>query len=179
MPKTRIIQVIVALALAAPLPSRADQLVRALVGNSGGSMSNGLFTLVSAVGMPAAGDAANVNVIEGAGVLPRTGALPVGVPDPGTTSVANALRLAGANPFHGAVRLACSVAPGASGHARLEILDVEGRRVATLLEGGATGRYQFDWSGRDAFGRPAPCGIYLARLTAGNEQRTVRVVRLN
>lgn len=179
MLKPRFALVFAALTLTAPLPTHADQLVRELVDNAGGSMGNGLFTLVSAVGMPAAGDAANASMVEGAGFLPRNGPLPVGIPDPTGTPIRSALRLAGANPFHGAVRLVCSVEPSANGRADLEILDIEGRQIATLLENGTSGRYQFDWSGRDALGRPAPSGIYLARFNVGNERQTVRFVRLN
>lgn len=51
---------------------------------------------------------------------------------------------------------------------RLEILDVRGRLMRTLLSGRRTaGRsYVVDWDGSDDGGRRLPSGVYLARLTA-------------
>lgn len=51
----------------------------------------------------------------------------------------------------------------------LEILDVNGRRVASLFQGqGTPGRVDLEWNGRDDKGRRVPAGVYLARLRSGN-----------
>jgi hypothetical protein len=61
---------------------------------------------------------------------------------------------------------------------RLDLFDVTGRRVRTLLEGpaGADAR-TVAWDGLDASGAPAAPGTYFARLTVhGAETATARVV---
>ena len=58
--------------------------------------------------------------------------------------------------------------------ARLELYDLEGRRVAVLVDGPlGSGRHMFGWNGRDRDGRPVGAGVYLARLvTPGAVRRT-------
>ncbi len=67
------------------------------------------------------------------------------------------------NPFNPAVRLAADLPPGA--RARVEIRDLRGRlvrRLAAPARAGDTASWR--WDGRDAAGRPAASGVYLARL---------------
>ncbi len=60
---------------------------------------------------------------------------------------------------------------------RIEVLDVTGRRVATLVDGPlGEGSHAVDWDGRDAEGRPAAAGIYFCRLTAGDITLARRMV---
>lgn len=67
----------------------------------------------------------------------------------------------------------------AAGHARLLVLDVFGRRVATLAEGRfEAGRHRRSWDGRAASGRPAAAGVYFLRLEAGGRIATGRTTRL-
>jgi len=81
------------------------------------------------------------------------------------------------NPFNPRTRLAFE-APRA-GIARLEVFDVAGRRMATLLDGPVTaGRYELDWDGCDGQGRALPSGVYFTRLTFEGEADTGRVVLL-
>jgi hypothetical protein len=64
------------------------------------------------------------------------------------------------NPARGAVRFAWSAWQPVGRPLRLEVLSVDGRRVATVTLdplGVAS------WDGRDSGGRPAPAGIYFAR----------------
>jgi hypothetical protein len=50
---------------------------------------------------------------------------------------------------------------------RLEIIDVGGRRVTTLIEGElGAGSHAVEWRGLDAAGRRVTSGVYLYRLTA-------------
>jgi len=68
------------------------------------------------------------------------------------------------NPTSGATRLDFAV-PRAS-RVSLGLYDMQGRRVATLVEGlVAAGRHQAVWNGTTG-GRPAPAGIYFLRLKA-------------
>jgi hypothetical protein len=58
--------------------------------------------------------------------------------------------------------------PSASPGARVEILDLLGRRVAGApLTRLAAGRWEAHWAPRDAAGNPLPAGIYFARGTDG------------
>jgi hypothetical protein len=88
----------------------------------------------------------------------------------------NPFRSAGTIPF---------VVPGEKGSpgagapavaARLQIVDVAGRTVRTLVEGPvAPGRHQAHWDGRDAAGRPVASGIYFLRLAAGKTEVSSRI----
>ncbi len=67
------------------------------------------------------------------------------------------------NPFNPSTRLAFRLAD--AGRVRLEIVDATGRLVARLLDTDlAAGDHAVRWNGRDTAGRPAPSGLYLARL---------------
>ena len=63
-----------------------------------------------------------------------------------------------------------------AGRARLRILDIGGRTVATLVDGyRADGRQAAIWQGRTGAGGTAPAGIYFARLESDGESRNVRL----
>ena len=63
--------------------------------------------------------------------------------------------------------------------ARLDIHDVQGRMVATLLDDHVrAGLRSVEWKGMDNTGRSVASGVYLARLRIGQEVRTQRIVRL-
>lgn len=65
--------------------------------------------------------------------------------------------------------------PSAS-HARLEMFDVAGRRLRTLLDGVLpAGSSYVTWDGLDDSGRPAGSGVYFASLRAAGSLRAVRV----
>jgi hypothetical protein len=82
------------------------------------------------------------------------------------------------NPARGFTRLAFTL-PRA-GEARLEILDVAGRRVRALARGAhAAGRYSAGWDLADDAGRPVPAGLYFARLSAGAEHALRRIAVLH
>jgi flagellar hook assembly protein FlgD len=62
-------------------------------------------------------------------------------------------------------------------HARLEVYDIAGRRVAVLVdEPRPGGRHEVRWEGRDATGRQLASGVYYARLAAGEYRATQRMV---
>lgn len=86
------------------------------------------------------------------------------------------LALAGArpNPVRGGASVHFTL-PHAM-HARLDVLDVAGRRVASLADGTLeAGEHALAWPGRDARGRGLPAGIYLVRLEAIGRALTRRV----
>lgn len=91
---------------------------------------------------------------------PGVTALPDAPPAPATR-----LLCAAPNPFNPRTTIAFSVA--APGRIRLEVYDVQGRRVRRLLDetrGPGTGTA--DWDGRNDRGQVVPSGTYLVRLAA-------------
>ncbi|HEU4928425.1 MAG TPA: FlgD immunoglobulin-like domain containing protein [Candidatus Krumholzibacteria bacterium] len=60
---------------------------------------------------------------------------------------------------------------------RVDVFDVAGRRVTTLLDGQRpAGRGEVRWAGRDDRGRAVAAGVYFVRLNAMGEARTARAV---
>ena len=83
------------------------------------------------------------------------------------------LELAGENPAHESAALAFTLP--AAGRVQLLIFDVEGRRVATLVDGERpAGRFQARWNGRSDGGASARAGVYFARLRTLAGQRVVK-----
>jgi hypothetical protein len=59
----------------------------------------------------------------------------------------------------------------------LRIYNVEGRPVATLVDGvEAPGPHAADWNGRNEAGAPQPSGVYFYRLKAGEQLLTRKMV---
>jgi hypothetical protein len=80
------------------------------------------------------------------------------------------------NPFNPETHLTYEV-PSGGAEVALEVFDVTGRLVAVLDQGFRTeGPHTAVWDGRDSEGRDLASGVYFARLTAGGEQTTVRMV---
>ena len=66
-----------------------------------------------------------------------------------------------------------------AGDVRLEVLDVTGRRVRTLVAGLLpAGPHERTWDGRDERGNPAHAGLYFVRLSASHETLAERFVQL-
>lgn len=79
------------------------------------------------------------------------------------------------NPFNPAVQVACELATASP--VTVEVLDVRGRRVATLHRGLlAAGRHQWRWDGRDHTGRVLPAGTYLARAQGPATAATLKLL---
>jgi hypothetical protein len=113
-----------------------------------------------------------------ASLVTYSGLTTAGVVEPGLAlAMTPALRLAGANPMAGAAALQLEL-PAATA-ARVAVYDIQGRWIASLLDGMAgPGSLQLVWDGRDARGARAPAGVYLARLAAGAHAATVKLVRM-
>jgi len=64
-----------------------------------------------------------------------------------------------------------------AGPARLEVIDLQGRRVAVLTDGVAgAGMHRMEWDGRNADGRRVDSGVYWVRLAFGDARRLQRLV---
>jgi flagellar hook assembly protein FlgD len=62
--------------------------------------------------------------------------------------------------------------------AQVDVLDVTGRRVRTLLTGvQPAGRNTVSWDGRDAGGRETAAGIYFYRLSTSDGVQAGRMIR--
>ena len=95
--------------------------------------------------------------------------------DPSDVSAAaTALMAAQPNPF--ARQTSLALALGRPGPATLEIFDVAGRRVSTLLQGiQPAGRRVIVWDGTDGRGQHVAPGTYVVRLEADGRALTRRV----
>jgi beta-lactamase superfamily II metal-dependent hydrolase len=100
---------------------------------------------------------------------------PVGV-DP-TPLVALSFAPPRPNPSGRAVTLEFTLP--AAGNARLDVMDIAGRRVWSWQEPAlAAGPHVVSWEGRTLAGTRVAEGLYWARLTAASGTRTVKLVRL-
>ena len=80
------------------------------------------------------------------------------------------------NPAHGPATLRFSLP--AAGTARLEVLDVSGRRVWGYAQALAAGPHSIAWDGRDDAGRRLGPGLYLVRLVTPWGTRGARLARV-
>jgi len=84
------------------------------------------------------------------------------------------LGFAAPNPF--GARLSIQLAVAHPQRIRLQVYDLAGRTVRTLLDGAASpGNEIVEWDGRDREGRLAPAGVYLLKLDAADLHQTRRV----
>jgi hypothetical protein len=66
-----------------------------------------------------------------------------------------------------------------AGPARVDVLDLAGRRIATPWDGALNaGEQHVSWDGRDALGAPVAPGLYVVRLTAAGRARTAKLLRV-
>jgi len=79
------------------------------------------------------------------------------------------------NPFNPATSIAFTLAE--PGHATIEIFDVGGRRIRTLVrQWYGAGSHVAGWDGRDHDGRSVASGVYFYRLTAGSASESRKMV---
>jgi hypothetical protein len=81
------------------------------------------------------------------------------------------------NPFNPTTTIEFQVY--AANQASLDIYDINGRLVATLLNGFVVpNRYSMIWDGRDHSGRKVPSGVYFYRLVSGAQHEARRMILL-
>ena len=81
------------------------------------------------------------------------------------------------NPSRGTTLLRFSLP--AAGHARLEVVDISGRRMGNFEGEFPAGPQTWRWDGRGPDGGAAGAGLYFVRLVTPWGTRTERLVRLN
>ena len=65
----------------------------------------------------------------------------------------------------------------AAGHVRLEVFNVLGQRLATLVDAErSAGTHTAQWDGTDAAGRAVGAGVYIYRLSSGGQTESRRMV---
>ncbi len=103
---------------------------------------------------------------------------PTAIPDGDLPGATTRLEQNFPNPFNPETTIRFTVPPPGR-IASLEIYDVAGRRVATLISGEKTiGARAVRWNGRDNDGREVPSGVYFCRLVAGDEIVSRKIVLL-
>lgn len=110
--------------------------------------------------------------VQTAGGLPANGVLDVTYGQDIVSAVGdevpaagNRLAAARPNPFNPSTTIEYALAR--TGSVRLEIFSVDGRRIATLVDGvQEAGPHAATWHGRDSAGRAVASGAYMYRLTA-------------
>ncbi|TES91594.1 MAG: hypothetical protein E3J87_07490 [Candidatus Cloacimonadota bacterium] len=66
---------------------------------------------------------------------------------------------------------------GESSNTRIELFDLTGRRIATLLDGRKEkGKFSLTWNGRMSNGSSAPRGVYFCRMQSGSLSKVVKFV---
>jgi hypothetical protein len=79
------------------------------------------------------------------------------------------------NPFRASATVEFSARP-AGGASRVDVIDVTGRRVRTLVPHTGAERVTATWDGRDDADRRVPAGVYFVRESASGE--TGRLIHL-
>jgi subtilisin-like proprotein convertase family protein len=80
------------------------------------------------------------------------------------------------NPFNPSTNISFDLPH--SGAAKLEIFDILGRKVATLIDGNLiAGSHTIIWDGKSG-GKPTASGVYFARLTSGERSAVIRMALL-
>jgi len=81
------------------------------------------------------------------------------------------------SPSAGRVTIEFAIAPEQSDHVAVEVFDVAGSRVRSLVEETLPrGWYRTTWDGRNAGGRAVAAGTYFVRVQAGSFRKVEKVV---
>lgn len=92
---------------------------------------------------------------------------------------AGSLMLSSPRPNPSPMGASFELALAQAGPVQVEVLDMAGRRVATVAHSRfEPGRHALAWDGRDAAGRATPAGMYFIRAAADGRVATQRVVKL-
>ncbi|MDP6669313.1 MAG: C25 family cysteine peptidase [Candidatus Krumholzibacteria bacterium] len=83
------------------------------------------------------------------------------------------------NPFNPETRIRFTLHGEQDSNVRLSIHDVQGRRIALLVDGKLPpGVYERNWQGRDDLGHSLSSGVYFARLRVGDRVETRKMTLL-
>jgi hypothetical protein len=83
------------------------------------------------------------------------------------------------NPFNPLTTISYTVPDGESAQVRLEVFDISGRLVTTLVDQfKSAGTYSVFWNGSSSSGAQVSSGVYFYRMTAGGFSSTRKMVLL-
>jgi hypothetical protein len=83
------------------------------------------------------------------------------------------------NPFGSSTRIAFTVGTDSLGRYRIDVFDVGGRRVRSLLDGfPGVGQHEVTWSGRDVSGARVAPGVYFIRMAGPGYDEKRKLVLL-
>jgi len=140
------------------------------VDGGGGSSQGSNFTVNGTAGQPDAGTSTGGNFTLRGGFW-QTSLWPTGVDAPPKPAAALELFPPAPNPFN--PRTTVSFRLATTTHVRLEIHDVHGRLVKTLLNDTQNaGQHEVVWNGDDDRGRSVASGTYYLRLVADGHTLT-------
>lgn len=106
-----------------------------------------------------------------------SGTSPSDVPELGGIVTATRLLSAAPNPLVPGVGSALRFQLARGQKVSLEIVDVQGRRVATVVDAVLpSGNHSISWDGRDAHGRTVPSGLYFQRFQSTDATQTSKLV---
>lgn len=162
-----------------PLAAGAATTVRhAVVGAGGGAAGGPSLTVRSTIGQPLVASAGGVTVTIGSGWwAPRPGGasgVPGELPPQAYRAFPNH-----PNPFNPRTTLAFDL-PAAEARVSLRLFDLQGRLVASLVDGPLpAGRHQVAWTGVDDAGRAVASGVYVSVLESshGRSSHKLTLVR--
>ncbi len=79
------------------------------------------------------------------------------------------------NPFNPTTKISFSL-PDA-GNVTMIIYDINGKKIAEIANGyHQTGRYTYEWNGKNDFGSAVSSGVYLCTIKAGGKMQTVKMI---
>lgn len=149
----------------------------ALFPGGGVSSQGGGFSVSGGLGQPASEMGGGAFVLQG-GFWQGLPGTTLAAPDAGAIPRAFALLPAAPNPF--AARTALAFDLPHTARVRLDVFDVSGQRVRTLVDAQlAPGRHRLSWDGTSDRGGDVAAGIYFVHLAAGAQHATSRVVRFH
>ena len=110
-------------------------------------------------------------------VQPATGGTAISGPSTAALPLTLSLGANYPNPFNPSTVIPYALSR--SGHVQLDIFDLNGRRITTLVRGDyPAAQYRVTWDGRDENGRPVPAGVYLYRLKTPDQSLSRRMILL-
>jgi hypothetical protein len=150
-----------------------------LFNSGGGYDASTTFTLMSSFGQSIVGVTGTGNYFVTAGFVSDSAPLPLEVVEVETPTLPTAYSLSQnfPNPFNPTTSIEFSLPR--SGFVTLDVFDVQGRRVATLVsEELQAGLKHIDWDGRDRTGSEVASGVYFYRLQVNDFSSTRKMLLL-
>jgi hypothetical protein len=178
-PVSLLIPLATAVALAVPASAAALVLEVHAIGCAGGAASGGNLVAGVTAGLPVVGSASNPFTDQILGFWRWGSSAPAAAGEGAELPAFTALHPSRPNPTHGSTEFVLQLAgsAGATRPLRLDVYDVSGRRVRSIVDAALPpGVHRVVWDGRNVHGQPVGAGVYFARLTTGQTAHTRRIV---